>query len=371
MSVAGLFAGIGGLERGFGAAGFHSSLLSEVDPSAVAVLRARFPNASLVGDVATLANLPRDTSVIVAGFPCQDLSPPGGKVGIDGSRSGLVSHVFRLAACTPSVEWLVLENVHFMLKLDGGRAMGRIVSLLEGQGWNWAYRTLDAICVLPQRRRRVVVVASPRHDPREVLFRDNHASVDERTPGSGDAVGFYWTEGRSGSGLRREAVPTLKVGSSIGISSAPAVLLADGTLGTPTIQDSERLQGFPADWTLPADGMARNVRWRLIGNAVPPPVAEWVARGIRSPGPVAAGVHFNPLRARACWPDAGCGFGGTRMVANIGEGFSAGARPLLSNFLEDALVGLSTRAVRGFIFRARSGGLRWPEGFLERVEANA
>jgi DNA (cytosine-5)-methyltransferase 1 len=371
MSVAGLFAGIGGLERGFEAAGFHSSLLSEVDPCAVAVLRARFPNASFAGDVATLTRLPPDTAVIVAGFPCQDLSPPGGKVGIDGSRSGLVSHVFRLIARTPSVEWLILENVHFMLKLDGGRAMGRIVSLLEELGWNWAYRTIDAICVLPQRRRRVVVVASPSHDPSEVLFRDNHAGVDERAPCFGDAAGFYWTEGRSGSGLRREAVPTLKVGSSIGISSAPAVLLANGILGTPTIQDSERLQGFPTEWTLPAEGMGRNVRWRLIGNAVPPPLAAWVARGIREPGPIAQGIHFHPLPTRTCWPDAGYGIGGTRMAADIGEGFSASARPLLSDFLQDPLIRLSPRAIRGFVSRARGGGLRWPKGFLDRVEANA
>ena len=248
--------------------------------------------------------------------------------------------------------------------------MRRIVSLVEGLGWNWAYRTLDAIGVLPQRRRRVVIVASPRHDPREVLFRDNHPGVDERTPCAGDAVGFYWTEGRRGTGLRREAVPTLKVGSGIGISSAPAVLLADGTLGTPTIQDSERLQGFPADWTLPAEGMARNVRWRLVGNAVPPPVAEWIARGILAPGPVAAGVQFNAIQAHAGWPDAACGIGGSRMATNIGEGFSAEARPLLSDFLADALVGLSSRAIHGFVSRARSGGMRWPEGFLERVEAN-
>ena len=114
---------------------------------------------------------------------------------------------------------------------------------------------MDVICVLPQRRRRVVLVASPTHDPREVLFRDGHPGIDEREPRPGDAVGFYWTEGRSGSGLRREAVPTLKVGSSIGLLSAPAVLLADGRLGTPTIQVAERLQGFPGD------GRSRQKGW--------------------------------------------------------------------------------------------------------------
>jgi DNA (cytosine-5)-methyltransferase 1 len=371
MTVAGLFAGIGGLERGFAAAGLHASLLSEVDPSAIAVLKARFADAPIAGDVAGIRSLRSNTTVITAGFPCQDLSPPGGKIGIFGSRSGLVSHVFRLAASSHSVEWLVLENVHFMLRLDGGRAMSRIVSLVEELGWSWAYRTVDVICVLPQRRRRVVLVASSRHDPRQVLFRDDHPGFDEREPRCGDAVGFYWTEGRSGAGLRREAVPTLKVGSGIGISSAPAILLGDGRLGTPTIEDAERLQGFPAEWTLPAEGMARSVRWRLVGNAVPSPLAEWVARGIVAPRPLSADIRVGPLHTRRWWPDAAFSVGGKRMAVTIGESFSAHPRPLLSEFLQKPLVKLSSRAIRGFVLRARSGGLHWPDGFLDKVEANA
>ena len=59
------------------------------------------------------------------------------------------------------------------------------------------------------------------------------------------------------------------------------------------------------------------------------------------------------------------------MGVTIGESFSAEPRPLLSNFLLDSLVQLSTRAIRGFVSRARSGGLHWPEGFLEKVEAHA
>jgi DNA (cytosine-5)-methyltransferase 1 len=223
--VAGLFAGIGGLELGFSAAGFRPTILSEIDPCALAVLQTRFPNTPLIGDVAEIQQLPIETTIITAGFPCQDLSPPGRKDGIRGTRSSLVTHVFRLAAATPTVEWIVLENVHFMLRLDGGRAMERIVSSLEALGWNWAYRTVDAICVVPQRRRRVILVASPRHDPRGVLFCDNHPNVNERDVLPGDALGFYWTEGRSGSGLRREAVPTLKVGSGVGSVTALSALL--------------------------------------------------------------------------------------------------------------------------------------------------
>ena len=369
--VAGLFAGVGGIERGFEQAGFRTSLLAEIDPAARGVLAKMFPGSDIVADVAALDQIPKGTQVVAAGFPCQDLSPPGGKAGIDGSRSGLVAHVFRLLAQSRNVEWLVLENVPFMLRLAGGNAMSRIADELDALGWRWAYRTVDAICVVPQRRRRVVLVASPCHDPATAIFGDDHPSPDDRTWRSGDTVGFYWTEGRSGAGLRREAVPTLKVGSSIGIPSAPAILTQNGSLGMPSIGDAERLQGFPAGWTTSAEGGPRATRWRLIGNAVPPPLANWIARSIAMPPGVAATVRFAPLSIRCGWPGAARGDGGNRQSVEIGEGFSSAPRPMLSDALFEPLTLLSSRALNGFLSRARSGGLRWPAGFLDMVATHA
>jgi len=44
-----------------------------------------------------------------------------------------------------------------------------------------------------------------------------------------------------------------------------------------TPRECERLQGFPDDWTL-VDGMADSPRYRMLGNAVARPVAEWIGR---------------------------------------------------------------------------------------------
>src|SRR5690606_35704194 len=80
------------------------------------------------------------------------------------------------------------------------------------------------------------------------------------------SFGFYWTEGIRGLGAAVDAVPTLKGGSTIGIPSSPAILLPNGRVVTPDIRDAERLQGFPADWTQPAETVARkSVRWKLVG----------------------------------------------------------------------------------------------------------
>src|SRR5216684_8429182 len=71
LSVAGLFAGIGGIELGLHAAGHVTELLCEIDPPAQSVLRHRFPNVEIACDIRELRALP-DADIIAAGFPCQD-----------------------------------------------------------------------------------------------------------------------------------------------------------------------------------------------------------------------------------------------------------------------------------------------------------
>jgi DNA (cytosine-5)-methyltransferase 1 len=46
-----------------------------------------------------------------------------------------------------------------------------------------------------------------------------------------------------------------------------------------TPKETERLQGFPDDWTL-VDGMKDGPRYRMMGNAVTVNVAEWIGRQI-------------------------------------------------------------------------------------------
>jgi DNA (cytosine-5)-methyltransferase 1 len=73
-------------------------------------------------------------------------------------------------------------------------------------------------------------------------------------------------------GWAPDAVPTLKNGSTIGIPSQPAILFPNGAIVKPDIRDGERLQGFIADWTKPAEDVAKaSKRWGLVGSAVSVP----------------------------------------------------------------------------------------------------
>lgn len=360
MKISGLFAGIGGLEEGFRRAGHQTVQLCEIDKVARAVLKDHFQLPRIESDIRALKRLAR-CDVVVAGFPCQDLSQAGTTKGLKGKSSGLVREVFRLIEATrPKPSWLVLENVPFMLKLAEGRAMHELASMIESVGWRWAYRTVDSRGFgLAQRRRRVIVVASRDGDPNQVLFADDHPSWKSSLPRSGKAYGFYWTEGNTGLGWAVDAIPTLKGGSAVAIPSPPAVWLpAQGAFGTPSIGDAERLQGLPSGWTRAAmfeDHGARH-RWRLVGNAVSVPVAKWVGSRIEKPGSVACEVS-GPLDPSGKWPDAACGHRGARYKVVASEAPLAQELGSLFTSLRDDIKPLSYRAASGFARRLEQSSL--------------
>lgn len=362
MSVTGLFSGIGGFEAAFSDAGFSSRLLVEIDPAASAVLRARFPECDIQPDVLLLKRLPRGTSIITAGFPCQNLSMAGDKTGIGGRKSGIVMKMFELIDRS-RVPLVVIENVYFMLQLDAGKAMQFLVERFEALGYHWAYRVLDTMGFgLPQRRRRVYMIASRDLDPRRVLFADETTPLPKEDAQLDKPLGFYWTEGRSGVGFAVDGIPPLKVGSSLGISSQPAVLFPDGEVLKPGVEASERLQGFRRGWTR-ASADDHRARWRMVGNAVSVPVARWVAKRIRKPGDVLE-FKLTSLTDGQKWPDAAWNIGDGRVAVAASDKPVSMPRPSIEEFRDAAWSRLSDRALDGFIRRALEGGLRMPRGFL-------
>lgn len=261
-----------------------------------------------------------------------------------------------------------------MLQLDGGNAMRAIIDEFERRKYRWAYRVVDSFgFALPQRRERVYFVASHAVDPAAVLLSDDRPLPRPRTALGQLAHGFYWTEGLGGLGWAVDAVPTLKNGSTIGIPSPPAVLMPDGRLIKPGIRDGERLQGFEADWTAPAESVARrSLRWSLVGSAVSVPVAEWVGRMLAAPGTYDSGRDWQfPTTGKA--PRSARFDGRKRFAAQIGSDPIGLRPPPLTDFLtdtEDQQL-LSLKATLGFLGRKRRAKLRFEPGFIASVESHA
>jgi DNA (cytosine-5)-methyltransferase 1 len=266
-------------------------------------------------------------------------------------------------------KWLLLENVPFMLQLERGKAMRYLVDQLEELGFTWAYRVVDTRAFgLPQRRQRVILLASRTEDPRPVLFAQD---AGEPAVGSSDRhmCGFFWTEGARGLGWAVDAVPTVKGGSTVGIPSPPAIWdPLDGSITTPAIEDVERLQGSEAGWTEPAleaAGTRRGHRWKLVGNAVSVPVARWVGARLNEPaGDVREG---SLLKRGVSWPRAAWGHKEVVHAVDVSAWPVRVESPHLRDFLRHPRSPLSYRAASGFYERFEASGLRKHPGFLDDV----
>jgi len=364
MKVAGLFAGIGGLEAGLDDAGHRTVFLCEIDDAAREVLKVRFPDVPTIAkDIRDIKKLPAGVDLVAAGFPCQDISQAGMTLGMNGTQSVLVNQVFRLLK--KDIPHVLLENVSFMLHLHKGQVIRHIVGELERLGFSWAYRVIDTRSFgLPQRRQRVFILASRKFDPWRKLFSQDCPKEEDREF-RGKACGFYWTEGLRGLGWAVDSIPTLKGGSTVGIPSSPAIWMPDGNIVTPEIRDAERLQGFEADWTKPAEKVKRpSYRWKLLGNAVGVPVSKWLGKMLE------ARSEWDPPKDSQRFEDEGpcpsAAFGSRhtgRFRADVSAFPVRYTRVPLSEFLRYEPKPLSAKATEGFINRLVRGTLRYPEEF--------
>lgn len=378
LKVAGLFAGIGGLELGLDRAGHSTELLCEVDPVAAAVLSKRFPGVPIAPDVRQVKRLP-DVDLVAAGFPCQDLSLAGTQAGLRGARSGLVDEVFRLVR-QRQPEFILLENVLYLVKRQRGALLRYITTRLEELGYRWAYRVVDSRGFgLPQRRQRVIILASCGSvDPSSILFsKAVEADIDDRIADIEESrtYGFYWTEGKRAVGWAVDAVPTIKGGSGLGIPSPPAIFdPLTGLTGTPTIRDGERLQGFASGWTdiiLDGERLRPGRRWTMVGNAVSVPLSKWLGKELAKPRhrapehPTALHVNGRPM------PMAASSANGDVLSHEISMHVEVARHPALRDFLKDPVKPLSSRAINGFLSRVDQGVMTLPHALLDSLRSQA
>jgi DNA (cytosine-5)-methyltransferase 1 len=159
ITVGSLFAGIGGIELGLErAGGFRTVWQVEKDEFARKVLAKHWPGVRRHDDVRTFpAGDPADwqCGLICGGFPCQDISGSGNKIGLGGSRSGLWAEFARIIR-EIRPRHVVVENVADLRH----RGLGRVLGDLAGMGFDAEWATLPAAAFgVPQRRFRLFIVA--------------------------------------------------------------------------------------------------------------------------------------------------------------------------------------------------------------------
>lgn len=253
-----------------------------------------------------------------------NLSRPGLR---DGMRTALCSHIFRLLRRT-RVPWILLENVPGLLMwhLAGDPpqepAIAYIVQELESLGYSWAHRVVSLSAFgLPQRRRRVFIVASLHGDPRDVLLSTesickgqcidvSKADVDPRP--AAECYECFMTPPHVTPKISVTCVdlaekrfcPLAHEICTLTTSNGRRLCMVEdlgdgkGRAFRLEVEDAERLSGFPVGWTEPcfplkAPGRpwmravdtnpSYTKRMELLGRAVSIPQARWIGQRLISP----------------------------------------------------------------------------------------
>jgi DNA (cytosine-5)-methyltransferase 1 len=317
-----LFAGAGGLGRGFRNAGFRIGLAVEVDADAAQTYRLNNPGTPVLeSDIAcvtarTISGIVRaKPAVVCAGPPCQSFSAAGLRNRRD-ERHGLFRYVLDIAHdLDPEV--VLIENVPGIARILKNRQSYKDIIAEElGQRFKVEVLLLNAVDYgVPQMRKRYIFLGRKRGSseigvPAKTHTTDPISNLPS-TPTVRDVLwglprypqGWKrdWHQGKDGTIIRNLTTMThsdrvvskirrIRGGEGpISYRRVPgnyAKTLISGHRALPVHPDLHRtisareaacIQGFPRDFIFLGSPSNQPLQ---VANAVPPPLAEAVARQI-------------------------------------------------------------------------------------------
>ena len=320
-----LFCGCGGLDLGFEEAEFETGLAYDYRPSSVRSWNKNRGNAGRgrVADITQLrlSDMDRDfggmfaPSGVVGGPPCQSFTRANASRNDDDPRSKLVRLFFTLSLRfhhhRRKLDFIVMENVREIASAKGGRLLSAEISRLSKSGFFVSVAHLNAADFgVPQNRHRAFLIAinkerlseagwrPPKPDSQRLTVRDAIGGLAEPTyfrPGL-DPAAFnshpnHWCMTPKS---KRFFDSTLLPGSSSGRSfktlawDEPSITVSYGHREVHvhpsgkrrlSVLEAMKLQGFPDRYVL-CGTLSEQID--QVSEAVPPPLAEAVARAARA-----------------------------------------------------------------------------------------
>lgn len=329
-----LFAGAGGLDLGLERSGWRCLYGVDSDPEAVKTLKlnqgpkfgdhALFECADVRDLTGTeiLAKIGRkrgEIPLMAGGPPCQSWSSAGKQRGFEDPRGKLFRDFVRLSdECGCRI--IIFENVRGMLTARGpkgepGEALRIIRETLYERGYRSEVRLLNAADYgVPQRRVRLIIVAyrdtgkpefpeathtklddcglfgTPWRSLGEVLEITEPIHKNDLIRPSGEMAvrlcGLKPGQGAKSAGKRETtrpgghwgylqggfvADPVLPARTVTASSQQDWIMMSDGSHRRLTPRECALVQSFPETWIFSGN---RSSQYRLIGNAVPPLLAE-------------------------------------------------------------------------------------------------
>lgn len=292
-----LFAGIGGIRKGFEDKSTKCVFSSEWDKYASKTYEANYGEKPH-GDITKIdeKDIPNH-DVLLAGFPCQPFSNIGKREGFDHETQGtLFFDVLRILK-EKQPKMFLLENVKGLLTNDNGETFRIIKENLNDLGYSVFYEVMDAQNFgLPQRRERILIVGfHPSLEINDFTFPKGDTktrvpinSILEHMP-KGYSISKHLQESylfKKDDGKPQVVdfdsaiqVNTL-VASYHKIQRLTGTFVKDGETGLRLFSELElkRMMGFPDDFIVP---VSRTQMYRQFGNSVAVPMIKAVADAMK------------------------------------------------------------------------------------------
>ena len=302
-TVMSMFCGCGGLDLGFlggfrylgeeyRALPFNIIKAIDIDDRAIQTYNLNISQHGETGDLTSID--PRDlpkARILIGGFPCQDFSSSGPKVGFASERGQLyLSMIAYMRTHKPDI--VIGENVPHLASLHGGKYLDQILEDIKATGYTVIVWDLFApLYGLSQSRRRLIIVAV-RNDlglppdapqpkylskylPIEHAIADLVDVFDESV--TNQSQYFVATRATSGGGQGDHKNKRGELAYCIRANAKARIQFHYSLDRRLTVRECARLQSFPDEFVFPFAAMSNMTQ---IGNAVPPILGHAIASSI-------------------------------------------------------------------------------------------
>ncbi|OAI11419.1 MULTISPECIES: DNA cytosine methyltransferase [Methylomonas] len=303
-----LFSGCGGSDAGLLAAGFNVLMANDILPYAQDVYVANHPETEYVlGDIRKIEHFP-DAELLVGCYPCQGFSQGGVR---DPSRKINTLYLeFARALKQIKPKAFIVENVSGMVRANFRHLLEDQFKVFSEVGYNVKAGVLNAADYgVPQERKRIFIVGL-RNDlglEYEFPLPTHGKGRSEPTATIGAALEGMpeWPEGEfydldfhwyylSRNRWRGWCEPSKTIVANprhmplhpmsprlVKIEHNVWRFASEGRARRFSYREAARLQGFKRDMVFPdSSSGSLNNRYTVVGNAVPPPLFEAVARAL-------------------------------------------------------------------------------------------
>lgn len=288
-----LFAGIGGIRKGFESSRTKCVFSSEWDKYAQKTYQANYGDLPF-GDITQIdaKDIPNH-DILLAGFPCQPFSTIGKRQGFEHATQGtLFFDVLRILKYHMPKMFL-LENVQGLLTIQNGETFKIILNSLSEAGYDVYHELMNAKDFgLPQTRKRVIIVGFRKDlNIKDFVFPKSAGKTTyineilEDNP-SGYSISkhlqqsylFKKDDGRPQIVDKSSEIQIKTFCASYHkIQRLTGTFVRGGETGLRLLSELEckRLMGFPDDFKFP---VSRTQMYRQIGNSVCVPMIRAVAK---------------------------------------------------------------------------------------------